>query len=128
MSMETLTEITRAEGKRRERARLFESLSDSKITLDARVKTLKAQSFDVSVVEQIAALVDKVPAGILTAGRSSLGLSIPSGLSARAVLAQAVDACLADARRREGNRLADLKAAETELQKVERQLEAYDAD
>lgn len=125
--METLTEITSAEVRRRQRAQQFESLQGSQVALRSRIKSLKAQAahIDCAALEQMAELVGQVPPGIVTASRSSLGLSIPAGIRASAAIGQVVDACLADGRRREANRVADLKRAEEELANVENALKEF---
>jgi hypothetical protein len=126
MNMETLTEITGAELKRRQRAMTYESLQGDVAKLRSEIKRLEAQTFDCTALEQILELASQIPAGILTQSRSSLGLSIPSGIGGRLAVMQATEAALSDGRRREADRVAAVKEVKAKLAKAEKDLESFE--
>jgi hypothetical protein len=126
--METLSSIAAQEQSRRQRAMQFEAAQNEAVKQRANVARLTTEvaGFDTTALRQMAELVAKVPAGAKTASRSSLGVSIPSGIGGRQILGQVVDAVLSDTLRREADLQGQLKTAQAKLKKVEAALEGFE--
>jgi hypothetical protein len=124
--METLTEINQADAKRRERARLFESLQGDAIRLRANITRLEKDvvAYDCSALKEIVELAANIPASVLTESRTSLGMGVPSGISARVAVQMAAEAGLNFATRHQAESVTALKNAKASLAKVEKELAA----
>lgn len=124
--MQTLTEIENEEYARRERARVYQTLTGEAERLRGVLAGLHTAALDMSALRQIFDLIALVPKELITSGRSSsLAYSIPGNLVARDVLMSVAGDAIALAERREQKRQDALADAESRLAEVERALAQF---
>ncbi len=126
--METYSEVQQQDLQRRQRAMRFEQLRNSRTTLRAAVERLEAQADATSTaaLEEMAALVGKVPAAAKTDACGSLGFTIAGGMTARPVLSMVINSTLSFMRRRDEERRQQLEDAKKNLARVEQELMEFE--
>jgi hypothetical protein len=118
---ETLSEIDAEQRARRERAQRFESLQNARITLRATIARLETETINVDALAQIVALCDLVPRNLTTRGQRF----VSGGFEVRDMLRNIADDALTVARRKDDERNAELRLAQSKLAETEAALAEF---
>jgi hypothetical protein len=119
--METLTEITKAEAERREKAWRYEQLLNEQYRLTRSIQHLEGTAIDTQALEKIQRLAAAVPPNLITRG----GRFLAGGFVVRDILASITGDALASVQHKEQARQTALTKARQDLKGVEAALAEF---
>jgi hypothetical protein len=121
--METLTTIEAPEIERRERAWRYERLLDAQLRAQQAVDPLRQSAPSTKALEQILALVDDVPEGLVSRPTRFL----PGGFALKQLLRETTAGALADLQRKSHAAQTALVKAEQKLAEVNHSIKEFES-
>lgn len=118
---ETLTEIDAATIARRQKALLYEQLTNERQTLGVTIARLTLNRFAVTALRRIQELTAEVPETLVTRSQRF----VPGGFNVREVLQTIASDALADAQLRADKNQRQLDAATARLAEVDKELAGF---